>query len=82
MKEINPGVEASLTGNGVKAMGSKILFSADDGIHGHEPWVNDGTVDDTFMLTDILVAQDPTGPCGAFSAPVGSLVFNSSLCLD
>ena len=71
VEDINPGVGASSTGYGATAFGSKILFSADDGTHGYEPWVSDGTAEGTFMLADILVGEDPPGPCGASSSPVG-----------
>lgn len=33
----------------------RLIFSADDGIHGRENWITDGTTDGTYMLSD-----DPT----------------------
>jgi ELWxxDGT repeat protein len=39
--------------NGITSFGSKILFMGDDGIHGREPWVSDGTETGTFMLKDV-----------------------------
>ncbi|MEX1189743.1 MAG: T9SS type A sorting domain-containing protein [Bacteroidia bacterium] len=43
--------------NGITSFGSKILFMGDDGIHGREPWVSDGTEAGTFMLKDILEGE-------------------------
>lgn len=43
------------------ALGDKILFRGNDGIHGFELWVSDGTPDGTFMLKDIYP--------GSFSYP-------------
>ncbi len=31
----------------------KIIFSGDDGIHGSEPWVTDGTPEGTYMIQDL-----------------------------
>ena len=44
-------------------LGNVLLFGADDGIHGNEPWRSDGTVAGTRLLAD-LVGSDltPTGP--------------------
>lgn len=70
VKDINPGVEGSSGGNGAMAFGSKILFNANDGTHGSESWVSDGTTERTFMLTDIVVASNPQGYCGDASNPV------------
>src|SRR4051812_37257429 len=45
------------------------VFNADDGVHGHEPWVTDGTADSTRLLVDI----NP-GSVGSFpsrSTPLG-----------
>ncbi len=70
VKDINPGAGESSTGYGATAFGSKILFSADDGTHGIEPWISDGTAEGTFMLADIVIANDPQGHCGGASNPV------------
>lgn len=34
------------------ALGGRALFAADDGVHGVEPWVSDGTPQGTHMLVD------------------------------
>lgn len=36
----------------------KIFFLANDGEHGHEPWVSDGTEDGTVMLADVNPGVD------------------------
>lgn len=38
--------------------GGRLFFVADDGVHGREPWVSDGTPQGTFMLRDINPAGD------------------------
>lgn len=52
VKDIQPGWQ----GGEPEFMGvlnDKVIFAADDGEHGTEPWVSDGTTDGTFMLHDI-----------------------------
>lgn len=40
--------------------GSRVVFAADDGVHGAEPWVTDGTPAGTRLLRDLCL-----GPCGS-----------------
>ncbi len=49
VKDINPGIASSGV-HDITVSGGKIFFSADDGIHGQEIWVSDGTDAGTFML--------------------------------
>lgn len=35
------------------SIGSRVIFSAGDAVHGFEPWVSDGTASGTFLLRDI-----------------------------
>lgn len=35
------------------AIGQRLLFSASDGAHGHEPWITDGTVNGTRLIRDV-----------------------------
>jgi ELWxxDGT repeat protein len=35
------------------ALGDRLVFAADDGIHGGELWISDGTPAGTMMLKDI-----------------------------
>jgi len=48
--------------NGITAFGNKVLFIGDDGIHGREPWVSDGTEAGTFMLKDIYSGPSQSMP--------------------
>ncbi len=49
-------------------VGARILFFADDLVHGDEPWVSDGTAEGTRLLLDIC-----PGVCGAHPEIVGTL---------
>jgi ELWxxDGT repeat protein len=57
VEDINPG-----SGDGVPLnpfcadatdIGGKLLFAADDGVHGQEPWISDGTSAGTLLLQDV-----------------------------
>jgi ELWxxDGT repeat protein len=46
---------------GVASLGDgRMIFSYDDGVHGQEPWVTDGTEAGTFLLWDIAPGEGPT----------------------
>ena len=36
----------------------KIIFSGDDGVHGSEPWITDGTPEGTYMIQDLGVGGE------------------------
>lgn len=59
------------------ALGSRLVFAADDGVHGAEPWITDGTPAGTRLLRDIC-----PGSCWSWPDPratIGSrLVFGVS----
>ncbi len=42
--------------------GKRGIFWADDGIHGTEPWVTDGTAFGTYMLADLVPGPDGSEP--------------------
>jgi ELWxxDGT repeat protein len=50
--DINPGQGYSNVG-GFCLLGDRLFFAADDGVHGSEPWVTDGTPEGTVLLKDI-----------------------------
>ena len=52
LKDIVPG-PASPTLSGFTVLGDKLIFSADDKVHGVEPWVTDGTPAGTVLVKDI-----------------------------
>jgi ELWxxDGT repeat protein len=60
VEDINPGT-ASSVGQGSAALGDKVVFGADDGTHGMEPWVIDHTAGTTQMLYDILTLPNLCG---------------------
>ncbi len=51
-----------------------LVFSADDGVHGREPWVSDGTAAGTRMLRDIQAGAAGSEP-NHFTAVNGLVVF-------
>jgi ELWxxDGT repeat protein len=61
VKDIVPGQGGGLGGmfynsrflNGAVLPDGKLIFTANDGVHGEEPWVSDGTPNGTFMLADV-----------------------------
>ncbi|MCS7062052.1 MAG: hypothetical protein RMN25_12935 [Anaerolineae bacterium] len=60
------------------AAGDRLFFTADDGVHGREMWVSDGTPEGTRMVADIFPGLCGSRPCA--SAPremtlVGDIVF-------
>lgn len=61
VKDINPGAgDASPVG--FFPIAGKLVFFANDGLSGTEPWVSDGTVAGTFQLMDVW-----PGPNGGFN---------------
>ena len=76
VKDINPGPDSSLTlQTEIAALGDgRAVFSADDGIHGQELWVTDGTAEGTRLLRDIRPGGD-SAPAHLTSLGDGRVVF-------
>lgn len=49
------------------ALGRRAVFAADDGVHGLEPWITDGTPAGTRLLRDLC-----PGPCSGFGEAAGA----------
>ena len=60
VKDIFLGTTGSSLAN-FMSIGSRLVFSANDGLNGQEPWVSDGTENGTFMLLD---GQNGTNTAG------------------
>ncbi|MBN9070756.1 MAG: hypothetical protein J0H34_03970 [Rhizobiales bacterium] len=66
VKDINPGINGSgsdptldgAASNQFALLDGKVLFEADDGVHGNELWVSDGTEEGTFALGDFTPGMD------------------------
>lgn len=54
------------------SLGDRVVFTADDGVHGKEPWVSDGTPGGTRLLRDIL-AGPGTSDAGATDIQVSAV---------
>jgi len=65
LKDIHPGFQSSypyLDRYDSAALGKKLLFDADDGTHGYEMWVTDGSAAGTKLVKDIWQGPDSSGP--------------------
>lgn len=60
---------------------TNVFFTANDGIHGFEPWVSDGTEQGTFMLKDINLVGNGTGheQTGGSSSPSSFTELNGTI---
>lgn len=52
---VNSESDNASSPNQLTAFRQGLIFSANDGIHGEEPWFTDGTTEGTFFLKDIVI---------------------------
>jgi ELWxxDGT repeat protein len=74
--DLNTRRDSALTSSETKfvAAGSKVFFLADDGVHGVEPMVSDGTVAGTKLLKDLTPGVDGSS-AGGFIAKGDKVYF-------
>jgi ELWxxDGT repeat protein len=53
LKDLRPGDPWNPFAEHFTTVGDRVFFDADDGVHGRELFVSDGTVDGTYMVKDI-----------------------------
>jgi ELWxxDGT repeat protein len=71
LADLNPGPGSSQP-TGFVAVGGRVYFTADDGVHGRELWVSDGTAAGTDLVADVR-------PGSGSSAPQQFAVFGETL---
>ncbi|HZI10117.1 MAG TPA: ELWxxDGT repeat protein [Myxococcus sp.] len=75
LKDLRSGMEGSEPG-GFTVMGSRLFFTADDGIHGRELWVSDGTEGGTRLVADLRSGAEGSYP-EALTPIQGHLFFSA-----
>ena len=73
--DIMPGSGSSYPSN-LKAVGSTLFFTADDGVHGNELWKSDGSGAGTVMVIDMIPGPEP-GRYMNLAATPGGVLFMS-----
>jgi ELWxxDGT repeat protein len=66
LKDVRPGTGAGSSSDaaGLTPIGDgrHALFSADDGVHGREVWITDGTEDGTRLVEDVRPGAEGSAP--------------------
>lgn len=62
--------------HGLTAVGSRLVFTANDGVHGNEPWTSDGTPGGTVLLRDVFPGPGSSEPSG-YQEAAGHLYFSA-----
>jgi ELWxxDGT repeat protein len=75
VKDIRAGEAGASPGN-LTAMGSRLFFTADDGVYGRELWVSDGTAEGTRLFADLAPGAASASP-EALAAIQGNLFFSA-----
>ena len=74
VRDIRPGPEGFADELRASAVGSRWVFTANDGEHGFEPWVTDGTAQGTSILGDFAPGSSGSNP-GWAGLSLGTLYF-------
>jgi trimeric autotransporter adhesin len=72
--ELRPGSAGSRP-SGLRVVDGLLLFAADDGVSGHEPWVSDGTALGTRRVADLAPGALPSSPSGFTRVGSGRVLF-------
>jgi len=80
LKDIYPGEKSSVYSytyqSALVSVGNYFCFAADDGVHGRELWISDGTTSGTRLLKDIYPGSTSSSPTD-LTAIGGLLVFGA-----
>ncbi|HYO54880.1 ELWxxDGT repeat protein [Archangium sp.] len=74
LKDILPGLSGYLPSD-LTVVRGKIFFSAEDGVHGQELWMSDGTEAGTVMVKDLLAGSEGGDPAFFTLTADGTLFF-------
>jgi ELWxxDGT repeat protein len=80
IKDVNPG-QSSNAKTYISTMfeaNGKVYFAGNDGTHGREPWVSDGTASGTFMLADLYPSRESIPNYFAYAGFGNQVVFNAT----
>jgi ELWxxDGT repeat protein len=76
VRDIAPG-PASSSPSSLIAAGGRVFFAADDGVHGVEPWVSDGTEGGTQLVQDLSPGPASSSP-SEFARQGGTIYFTAT----
>lgn len=80
VKEVWPGTESGIPyALDARPVGDRLVFRADDGVHGAELWTTDGTAEGTVLLRDVKPGPsrgvESNSSVGGFRVASGNLYF-------